>query len=411
MEGRRWVRTVRRHPVITGLILVVPIAGAGLVGATRHRPAGSFTPAQDRSALIKFSHAKHLTEVGAECLDCHGGVEKSTRAADNFLGTMANCYACHDQQDTECAFCHKEPGPNYTAFAAAEREIHFDHERHVSRGIDCAACHRGMEKVDFAGPEQMPSMADCMACHDGSKASGECSVCHTHLTELRPVSHTPEWLHRHNTLVRVEEQNCAACHGASDCQECHEGASLVATREKPEDHFAAFGPTSDPHSSKWLILDRVHGLDYRNTHGLDARGKTQDCQVCHEPATFCAECHRPEGDVNLFKPRWHGGADWGAIAGGVGTGGGRHAELARRDIETCAACHDVQGEDPTCLACHMDRQPGVGNDPRTHEPGFMRDVQGPWHNDLNETCYACHQPSAFNTPGFCIYCHGPKGDG
>jgi hypothetical protein len=57
----------------------------------------------------------------------------------------------------------------------------------------------------------------------------------------------------------------------------------------------------------------------------------------------------------------------------------------------------------------MDRQPGVGSDPRTHEPGYMRDVKGPWHYDLNETCFACHEPSPFSSPGFCTYCHGPKG--
>ena len=401
-------RMIRSHRVASGLLLAGLIAVAGLAAAGRQRSALSLAPAQERGKLIHFSHEKHLLEVEAKCVDCHGQVEQSTQAADNHLGTMASCYACHDQGTTECAFCHKEPGPKFTAFAAAERELTFDHAQHTQLGIECATCHRNMDQVDLAGPDQMPKMADCMSCHDGVKAANECAVCHTHLTELRPASHTSEWLHRHNAEVRVEEKNCAACHGASDCQECHEGAILVGTLEKPADHFATFGPTSDPNASQWLILKRVHQLDYRYNHGLDARGKTQDCQACHEPATFCVDCHRPGGGVNLFKPQWHGGADWGAVAGGVGTGGGRHADLARRDLENCAACHDVQGEDPTCLACHMDRQPGLGNDPRTHEPGFMRNVQGPWHHDVHETCYACHQPSASNTPGFCTYCHGPK---
>ena len=401
-------RLVRSHRVLSGLLVAGLIAAAGLATASRQRASLSLSPAQDRGKLVHFSHAKHLVEVEAKCVDCHGQVEQSTKALDNHLGTMASCYACHDQASTDCAFCHKESGPKYTAFAAAERELTFDHAQHTKLGVECATCHRNMDKVDLSGPDQMPAMADCMTCHDGVKAANECAVCHTHLTELRPASHTPEWVHRHNAEVRVEEKNCAECHGASDCQECHEGAILVRTLETPNDHFATFGPTSDPNASQFLILKRVHQLDYRYNHGLDARGKTQDCQACHETATFCADCHRPDGGVNLFKPQWHGGSDWGAIAGGVGTGGGRHAELARRDLENCASCHDVQGEDPTCLACHMDRQPGVGNDPRTHEPGFMRDVKGPWHNDLHETCYACHQPSANNMPGFCTYCHGPK---
>ena len=89
----------------------------------------------------------------------------------------------------------------------------------------------------------------------------------------------------------------------------------------------------------------AHDLNYRFTHAIDAKGKERECAVCHEPASFCTECHRPESDPAFFRPPWHGGSDWGAIAGAVGSGGGRHAVLARRDMERCAACHDLQGED------------------------------------------------------------------
>jgi hypothetical protein len=272
--------------------------------------------------------------------------------------------------------------------------------------LGCEDCHPGAEEVDYTGVEQWPVMADCTSCHDGSRAASECAICHLDVDHLRPASHTPQWLHRHNTLLRVEDEDCGMCHRTNDCQECHQAAPLVPGRARPQDHFAPFAPSTAA-QSKPLILQRAHELDYRYTHGLDARGKERDCQVCHEPSTFCAECHRPEGDLNRFAPEWHGGPDWGT-GGGVGSGGGRHGALARRDIENCAACHDVQGEDPACLQCHMDRQPGKGNDPRTHEPGYMRDVKGPWHSDLNETCYACHRPSASNVPGFCTYCHGPR---
>jgi hypothetical protein len=393
------------------VIAVAGLAAAVYSTAGRYYTSGtSYTSSQDRASLIRFSHQKHITGEGVECSACHGGVEKSTAATENFLGTMAACYACHDQETTECSFCHKEAGPNYTAFAPTTREIKFNHALHVDQGLKCEQCHAGLDQTDFSTPTSFPGMAACMGCHDGTKASNECAVCHSDASRLRPVSHTPEWLHRHNTLVRVEEQNCAMCHGVNDCQECHEGAILVEGRENAPDHFAPFAPTASA-PKKPLILERVHSLDYRSTHGLDARGKERDCQTCHEPATFCAECHRVEGNVNEFKPQWHGGPDWGAIAGGVGSGGGRHAELARRDLENCAACHDVQGEDPTCLACHMDRTPGLGSDPRTHEPGYMHDVHGSWHSDLDETCYACHSPSPFSSPGFCTYCHGPKDSG
>ncbi len=405
----------RRGLRIGLLVAGALILTAGAVAAARYRAAGSWASPQDESALINFSHQKHAA-IGTACQECHGGIEASTKAADDFTPRMKTCYACHDENSTECSFCHKEPGPEYTAFAPAEREVLFNHKLHVEKGLTCDHCHRGVAAVDHAGAAQMPMMADCTTCHDGAQAPANCEICHSNLSDLWPSTHTDEWMHRHQSFTSDDaKDDCAACHGArsagiTDCQECHEGEVLARSGTKSADHFAPYDPNA-ARRGKPLVLERVHALDYAYTHGQDARGKETDCQSCHEPATFCAECHQGQGGIPQARPLWHGGADWGAVSGGVGTGGGRHGEMARRDIENCAACHDVQGQDPVCLSCHMDRQPGVGNDPRTHESGFMRDVKGPWHYDLNETCFACHQPSPFSAPGFCTYCHGPQEQG
>ena len=49
---------------------------------------------------------------------------------------------------------------------------------------------------------------------------------------------------------------------------------------------------------------------------------------------------------------------------GVGSGGGRHAELARRDIESCMTCHDARGGDPVCITCHVDADAPTDRFPR-----------------------------------------------
>ena len=43
------------------------------------------------------------------------------------------------------------------------------------------------------------------------------------------------------------------------------------------------------------VVDRVHGLNFRFLHGIEARGKSSDCLTCHEidNGDFCAECHTP----------------------------------------------------------------------------------------------------------------------
>jgi hypothetical protein len=95
---------------------------------------------------------------------------------------------------------------------------------------------------------------------------------------------------------------------------------------------------------------------------------------------------------------------------GVGSGGGLHAKLAKRDIETCAACHDAQGADPACILCHTDYDGIKGTNPRTHVPGFMAGNEGIWHNDPGATCYVCHTDANARVGGvkgqkFCGYCH------
>jgi len=206
----------------------------------------------------------------------------------------------------------------------------------------------------------------------------------------------------------------------SDCQECHEGGALTELAEPVGGQHERAGIREAPlapeiEGTQGMILKR-HGLNYRFLHGIEARGKRSYCATCHELdiGDFCAECHNQgmneKGMNPTIRPLWHGGADWGALAGGVGSGGGRHAEMARRDIETCVACHNLQGDDPTCLLCHMDRTRGRGNDPKTHSTSFASDMgEGDFHDDEGAMCYTCHlYKGPAGGDGFCGYCHGRK---
>jgi hypothetical protein len=102
------------------------------------------------------------------------------------------------------------------------------------------------------------------------------------------------------------------------------------------------------------ILQNVHTLNYRFSHGVDARARQAECSTCHEVQNFCVECHQAGGNINQvkFKPASHNVAGFTTL--GAGTGGGLHAEEAKRDMESCIGCHDVEGQDPTCLTCHTD---------------------------------------------------------
>ena len=90
------------------------------------------------------------------------------------------------------------------------------------------------------------------------------------------------------------------------------------------------------------------------------------------------------------------------------TPGSDHAILAKRDIERCASCHDVQGADANCILCHSDPDGVKGTNPKTHVSGFLNDSNGDWHTDGASVCYDCHSNSNTAGIGFCGYCHGAK---
>jgi hypothetical protein len=91
------------------------------------------------------------------------------------------------------------------------------------------------------------------------------------------------------------------------------------------------------------VRPRVHPLDFAFDHALAARGNEAACMTCHEDRETCASCHAAENVL----PEDHSRADWAS-----GSGGGRHAEEGRFDIESCVACHDTGTEAPTCSPCH-----------------------------------------------------------
>ena len=68
--------------IAVALIATLVTAVARKVSA----PAG--WPDNDDKSSLKFSHAHHVTELGAACIDCHKGASTSTKASDNLRSNM-----------------------------------------------------------------------------------------------------------------------------------------------------------------------------------------------------------------------------------------------------------------------------------------------------------------------------------
>ena len=295
--------------------------------------------------LLKISHKIHLAIPNVNCATCHEGTDTSILSSDVLLPSKTVCLTCHKSDSPEL-----DQSENLK-FILKEPELNFNHKYHtVTRELPCFVCHVNVKDVDILTEANMPPMTTCFNCHNDKVAPTDCSWCHINEDELRPEFHTADWLHKHpfkfNSAVFKPEENCLMCHQENWCQDCHIGSQLAKSSSKSVTPF--FQPTE--RGKKPQSIGRVHSLNYRFLHPIEAKGKDRFCTTCHDFTEFCVECHRD--DENQFMPKWHQGSDWAPSI----ILGGRHADFARRDLERCMGCHDVQGQATICLRCHIDER-------------------------------------------------------
>ena len=364
--------------------------------------------------LIKFSHKFH-SEQGIDCETCHAAVNSSKSLTDNLLPKMETCGSCHDvDSDDNCKLCHYEDKFEPLVQKKADN-IRFNHSFHLNeQKLKCETCHKGINEVKYAenASQPFPLMQDCYSCHNDKKAPNECESCHESVAKLKPQSHkSSSFILTHKFAAKKLNADCVMCHNENNnsCQDCHDVTNVITEDNTAANFYQPYSPTNFSDKVKKQKITRVHDINYVFTHGIDAKGKTAECTSCHETQTFCANCHQSkQGDFSLggITPISHTKPDFMRI--GVGSGGGEHAILARRDIESCAACHDVQGADPTCIKCHLDSDGIQGTNPKTHPANFMKDVHGDWHDSDGAVCFNCHTNTHKAGLGFCGYCHGAK---
>lgn len=353
----------------TSLLLIIPFTGLilsmiSLSGVGSEAVSGLFLKSQlvqnmfghkyhdiykeeDRSQLIKFSHKFHMTDAGAECAQCHAGVEKSEKSSDNNLGKMDQCYTCHDQKTTDCKTCHLEKAEPYSAFENPKRELVFSHKLHMSaQGMKCESCHTDVAQKDYVNVSALPKMESCMGCHDGEKAGNDCRTCHTDIRFIKPADHSMDFVRTHKQVVAAAgTANCQMCHEEESCSECHESGNLQKFKNKGE--FKTNMAPSGTGGSSTMILEKSHALDYVFTHRFDAKAKSTECQSCHEEESFCRQCHNESNKV--MKPAWHAVPNFKNT-----TDGGMHAKLGRKDLQNCTSCHEIENANPSCITsgCH-----------------------------------------------------------
>lgn len=369
----------------------------------------SIDSVETNKSIIIFSHATH--DGSAECSDCHSKVTESTNlGAVSLLPVMDDCAQCHDVEDEDnCQMCHYEDV--LEPFTPKTSALLFNHKFHIDeQKMECADCHVGIMEVDYAfeSATAFPPMQKCYTCHnDMSVATNNCEQCHISTVNLVPENHKTVGFFKNH---KFNSDNCQMCHNQETfCEDCHVATIGIDETNLSNDFYTPYSPHTYVDGVKQQVITRVHDLNFKFTHGIDAKGKTDNCQSCHQTETFCAECHASEsGDFAMsgIVPISHTMPNF---VTGL-TPGSDHAILAKRDIERCASCHDVQGADPNCILCHSDPDGVKGTNPKTHPTNFMRDIHGDWHTDGGSVCYDCHSSTQKAGVAFCGYCHGNKAD-
>ena len=197
------------------------------------------------AAAAPFSHKLHL-KLKPDCASCHVSAAASTKASDNNLPVKDACVQCHKDE-------RKIKPPATTLVANFNHQFHLkfgnlsplfvaaiqkqtylaapkalprpeDTARHLSGNKNaCVACHRGLAESDQVSHENFPQMADCLVCHNKIDPPFSCSTCHAKSAQLKPASHSPDYIDVHNRRKeRLDKPSCAPCHGVKfTCLGCH----------------------------------------------------------------------------------------------------------------------------------------------------------------------------------------------
>jgi len=143
-----------------------------------YRGQSPLAPAQP----IAFPHTIHAGRLGLACIYCHSFVDRSPRAG---IPSLATCMTCHsvialDRPEVKKLRAHverKEPVVWQRVHRLPDH-VYFTHKRHVRAGVDCAACHGAVAKMERVKRVRPLQMGWCVTCHRVRGAPTDCATCH-----------------------------------------------------------------------------------------------------------------------------------------------------------------------------------------------------------------------------------------
>ena len=316
---------------------------------------------------IIIPHERHA-KAGVDCVVCHETIYDAKNLVGDFLPKEEVCLQCHKEakQQNRCSMCHTDVS-RAAAWRPNTAEIKISHASHLApTKEDCRTCHKTLPEP-FRTVEQRPTMTACLTCHKADYDNGRCNKCHKDLSHfpLEPITsftHLGDYVKNHSGDARAAADRCATCHETTFCTDCHARTVAMKIEERLPERVNAFF---------------IHRNDYIGKHAIEAKAEPATCRRCHG-TSFCEDCHAVQNLTPLAaNPRDPHPSGW-SFPGSASF----HGTAARRDIVSCAACHD-QGAKSICVDCH--KVGGVGGDP--HPSGWRHSRDEIRRNGM---CLACH---------------------
>jgi nitrate/TMAO reductase-like tetraheme cytochrome c subunit len=261
----------------------------------------------DAMELLRLEHASlRLKQLGGiSCTGCH---TYDATGSHHLTVERQACFTCHftnqefNHETGECLKCHEPPVRRIAVHTAPtsqnEHVVMMDHRDIVSRGIDCASCHRDVVSGDSA-----VTARECTHCHDQEHFLKD--------FESRTTKTVEEY---HRVHVASMRARCADCHRSiehrlvdatqvagsegllkpvvNDCQHCHPGH----------------------HREQVMLLMGTGGAGVEHSMPNAMFGSRVNCQACHTKEAVdakgdvlikateasCATCHGTDYE-KLFK--------------------------------------------------------------------------------------------------------------
>ena len=189
--------TQKRVGILVVLFLVI---GAGVALASVFPSASNqgYQPVQP----IPYSHRLHAGQYKIPCAYCHSTVEKSSHAA---IPSLNVCMNCHSVVKTGSPWIqqiqkhYKEGTPiEWVRIHELPDHAHFNHKRHVAKGVACQTCHGEIQTMDVVYQAKPLTMGWCIQCHRGETTPKEV------LANVFPGVKDP-----HGQVAPI---NCTTCH-------------------------------------------------------------------------------------------------------------------------------------------------------------------------------------------------------